>query len=304
MANLEVSRAERLDMRVVAMHPDLTRSAAARLIAEQKVAVNGAVIEKAGHKLRAGDVVTVTYDRDAMTAIPHIDLPILYEDDDCVVIEKPAGVLTHSKGRFNPEATVGSWLGEHLVALGQRTLLDLDKDVASGSPHNPRAGIVHRLDRATSGVLICAKTPAALAWLQKQFSQRRTKKTYIAIVEGHLHPQAAVIDIPIERNPRQPQTFRVGTAGKPAQTHYRVLQSGRTADLVELAPVTGRTHQLRVHMQHVGHPIIGDPLYGKRSDKRLYLHALSLEITLPNRQRSIFTAPLPAAFTSFINGDD
>ena len=298
MANLDVSRAERLDMRVIAMYPDLTRTVSARLINQGKVTVNGEIVTKAGHKLRVGDDVVATYNYEVMTAIPSIELPILYEDDDCVVIEKPIGVLSHSKGDFNPEATVASWLAEHLVNKGKTPVWILEQDVLRGSPHNPRAGIVHRLDRATSGVMICAKTPSALTHLQKQFSQRKTKKTYVAVVAGHLKEPHAIIDMPIARNPKQPKTFHVNSGGKSAVTEYKVLQSGDRHDLVELKPVTGRTHQLRVHMRQLGHPIIGDTFYAGPTADRLYLHAQSLEITLPNSERRTFEAPLPDSFAT------
>lgn len=302
MANLEISRAERLDMRVVAMLPQLTRGNAGKLIEGGKVTVNGKVTQKAGYKLKAGDEITIDYDPELARAIPSVDLPVIYEDDDCVVIEKPIGLLTHSKGDFNPEASVASWLGEHLAKDPKNKLIDLEKDVATGSPHNPRAGIVHRLDRATSGVLICAKTPDALAWLQKQFSSRKVKKTYNAAIVGELNPSEAVIDMPIERNPKSPQTFRVGSNGKHATTHYKTLQTANGYSLLELKPETGRTHQLRVHLGHQGHPIIGDTFYKGKPAGRLFLHARELEITLPNRERKVFTTDLPAAFTELLHG--
>jgi RluA family pseudouridine synthase len=164
-----------------------------------------------------------------------------------------------------------------------------------------RAGIVHRLDRATSGVMICAKTPEAWSWLQKQFSTRKVKKIYAAIVSGSLKLDQAVIDMPIERNPKRPQTFRTGSNGRPAVTEYEVLQSNGSLSLLELKPTTGRTHQLRVHLSQLGHPILGDTLYGGGAADRLYLHAQSLELTLPNKKRQVFTVPPPAEFSEVIN---
>lgn len=269
----------RLDQKVIEIFPEVSRSFATRLIENKKVTVNDKVITKPGYKLKQKDVVEVDYTSEESQQIPEIELPILYEDADCVVINKPVGVLTHSKGTFNPEATVATWLSTRLKGM-----------------EGDRAGIVHRLDRATSGVMICAKTPEALSWLQKQFAQRRTKKTYNAIVEGNLKPQEAIIDMPIERNPKKPQTFRVGNNGKPSKTHYKVLEEGKRFSLVELKPETGRTHQLRVHLKQLGHPIVGDTLYEGISAERLYLHALSLELTLPNRERKVFTTQLPTDF--------
>jgi 23S rRNA pseudouridine1911/1915/1917 synthase len=279
MSNLNISRAERLDNYVVGKIPDISRAFAAKLIERGDVLVNGEPQHKAGYKLRKNDKITITYDATEEQQIPEIDLPVLYEDDDCVVIAKPAGILTHSKGAFNPEATVASWLRSKISHLD-----------------GERAGIVHRLDRVTSGVMIGAKTPEALSWLQKQFSQRRVKKTYAAVIAGRLNPEEAVIDMPIERNPKKPQTFRVGSNGKPAMTAYKTIASNGVYTLLELKPTTGRTHQLRVHLAHLGHPILGDALYGGKESDRMYLHAEELELTLPNRERKTFKVPIPAVF--------
>jgi 23S rRNA pseudouridine1911/1915/1917 synthase len=287
MSNLEISRAQRLDQRVVEQIPTLTRSYASKLIDDGKVTVNGEVVTKSGYKMRFGDKVVVEHDEEIFKTIPEIDLNVLYEDDDCVVIEKPLGLLSHSKGAFNPEPTVATWLRGRLRSM-----------------EGERAGIVHRLDRATSGVMICAKTPEAHSWLQKQFSQRRVKKTYSAIITGTLKDPQAVIDMPIERNPKKPQTFRVGANGKTAVTHYEVLETNDTHSLVELKPETGRTHQLRVHLAHLGHPIVGDTLYGGQPAERLYLHAHQLEITLPNRDRKVFVSEIPESFAELMHVHD
>jgi 23S rRNA pseudouridine1911/1915/1917 synthase len=281
MARLEVSRAQRLDQKVVELLPQVSRAFAAKLIESGKVAVNGAAEGRPGYKLRLNDTVNVDYDLAELQQVPDIELPILYEDSDCVVIDKPIGVLAHSKGAFNPEATVATWLRSRLAAG------------LSGE----RAGIVHRLDRATSGVMILAKTPDALSWLQKQFSMRKVRKVYFAVVSGRMPHEHAIIDMPIERNPKKPQTFRVGSNGKAAITEYWVRGEGNGMSLVELRPQTGRTHQLRVHLREIGHPIVGDPLYGNKPAGRLYLHAEQLEITLPSRARQTFIAPLPAIFS-------
>jgi 23S rRNA pseudouridine1911/1915/1917 synthase len=286
MANLDISRAQRLDLRVVEQIPTLTRSYAAKLIEDGKVRVNNEVVTKAGYKMREGDMVIVDHDEDLFLQIPEIELKVLYEDDDCVVIEKPIGLLTHSKGAFNPEPTVATWLRGRTRSM-------------SGE----RAGIVHRLDRATSGVMICAKTPEALSWLQKQFSQRKVKKSYAAIIKGSLAQPEALIDMPIERNPKKPQTFRVGANGKPARTHYNIAEAGGIYSRVELAPETGRTHQLRVHLSHIGHPIVGDELYGGEAADRLYLHAHTLEITIPSRERLMFTSPIPESFAAKVDAN-
>lgn len=281
MSNLEISRAQRLDQKVVELVPELSRGFAARLVEDGKVTVNGAAQTKPGYKLREGDEVAVDYDVSQLAQVPDIDLPVLYEDEDCVVINKPVGVLSHSKGAFNPEATVATWLRSRLKGLG-----------------GERGGIVHRLDRATSGVMICAKTPEALSWLQKQFSTRKAKKTYAAVIAGQFDPEEAVIDMPIGRNPKAPATFRVDAQGKHAITAYRTVASNGKYSLLELKPETGRTHQLRVHLAHFHHPIVGDAMYNGEPAERLYLHAEELEITIPKgHERMTFTAPIPPELT-------
>jgi 23S rRNA pseudouridine1911/1915/1917 synthase len=295
MSNLDISRAERLDQHVVSLLPLLSRSFATKLINDGKATINGVVVTKGGTKIRFGDIVAIDYKPEEFT-IPEIELPVIYEDDDCVVIIKPIGLLTHSKGAFNPEASVATWLHNRLGP----ELRNMDED---GRQPNTRAGIVHRLDRATSGVMICAKTPKALAWLQKQFSQRKTKKSYQAIISGHLEQPHAIIDMPIERNPKKPQTFRAGASGKTAQTEYLVEEVGESLSLLLLKPTTGRTHQLRVHLSHLKHPIVGDNLYGGKPADRMYLHAFSLELTLPNHERKVFDAPLPPEFAKLMKAD-
>lgn len=272
----------RADVLLAAAYPQYSRAALARLFDAGKVMVDGKEL-KAGDKIAADSELSA--DISELQRPPEdIDLPVLYEDDNCVVINKPVGVLTHALGKHGNEASVASFLRSRVVGL--------DGD---------RAGIVHRLDRATSGVIIGAKNQTTLSALQKQFSQRKTKKTYVAVVQGHLDPEEAVIDMPIERNPKAPSTFRVGPNGKPSKTHYKVLGEGEKYSMVELKPETGRTHQLRVHMAKVGHPIIGDPLYGNgKYGDRLYLHALSLEITIPGGERKTFVAPLPSEFEKLL----
>jgi 23S rRNA pseudouridine1911/1915/1917 synthase len=276
------AQVERLDQAVIRQLPKLSRSAAVSLISNGKVRVNGHTAGKASQKVRAEDQIAIDYDPAQQTVkLPKLQLPVIYEDKDCVVINKPTGVLTHSKDEFSQEPTVATWLESRAPAM-----------------KGERAGIVHRLDRATSGVMICAKTPDSLKWLQRQFSERKAKKTYVAIIKGKPTETEAVIDMPIERNPRKPQTFRVGVNGKPAVTAYKVLQGDNRNrySLLELQPTTGRTHQLRVHLHKLGHPIVGDDLYDGPKSNRLYLHAEKLEITLLNKKRQSFEAPVSKSF--------
>lgn len=271
---------KRLDVLLSEQHPEISRSTWQKYI-------------KAGYVKIADQTTTspkllIHGYEDIKINIPANDnydqksLPIIYRDKHVLVISKPAGVLAHSKGALNDEFTVADFFRRY-------TSYNLDTN---------RPGIVHRLDRDTSGVMIGALDDETAKLLQKQFSSRKTKKTYYAIVKGIPKHEKANLDLPIERNPSAPSMFRVGPNGKKALTIYEVIASHDNISLVKLQPLTGRTHQLRVHMAYIGHPIIGDRIYGETTD-RLYLHAYSLEITIPNGKRTTFIAPLPDEFTKF-----
>lgn len=267
----------RLDHYLANLYPDVSRSFLQKLCSTDQVLVNDSP-EKSGFKLKESDNVKLLYDMESVEKIADIDLPVLYEDDDVIVVNKPAGVISHARGKYWNEPSVASFIRQTTNQTGER------------------AGIVHRLDRATSGVMICGKNQKSMVYLQKQFADRTTKKTYIAIVGGHMNPTEAVIDMPIERNPKEPSKFRVGVNGKPAQTRYNVIKSSANYDQLSLEPATGRTHQLRVHLQQQGHSIVGDSFYLGLSAERLFLHAYSLTISLPGDQSMTFTAPLPEEF--------
>ncbi len=260
----------------------LSRAYVRKLIDDGRITVNGE-ISKAGYRLRAQDSLEINFDPDEIEQIASIDLPVLYEDNDVIVVNKPAGVISHARGRFWNEPSVASFVRERSGQGGERE------------------GIVHRLDRATSGVMICAKNPTTLAYLQKQFADRSTAKTYYGVVAGTPETAKALIDMPIIRNPKAPQTFRVGQNGKPSTTNYEVVKSAREHTLLKLTPLTGRTHQLRVHLAHIGHPIVGDTLYEGEAADRLFLHAFSLTINIPGDKKMTFEAPLPAEFDKIIS---
>jgi 23S rRNA pseudouridine1911/1915/1917 synthase len=310
----------RLDAFLAEKYPAQSRSTWAKLIRRGDVRVNGAVVVDISKNVESSDDIVVAKPVDGKV---ELDLPVIYEDENVIVINKPAGVLTHSKGALNEEFTVADFITTHS---------DLYKD----SPCNDRAGIVHRLDRGTSGVIIGAKNETTRKMLQKQFQDRKTKKTYLAVVNITTLGQKTLdkngaeftIDLPIARNPKKPSQFKVDGKGKPAITDVKVVQvSGDGTALLELKPLTGRTHQLRVHLSHIGLPIVGDPVYnaaaslrGKaeaiqsgssrfaRDDNnsvaglnliRMMLHARELEITIPEGQRKVFTAELPDEFAKY-----
>lgn len=272
---------KRLDLFLAENTNDLSRSSINKLITSHKVLINDKKA-KPSQKIKVNDSIIIDYSNNNALINENLDVPIIYEDDDCIVLNKPAGILTHSKGAFNPEQTIATFIAPMI-----------------SDNNSDRAGIVHRLDRATSGLIICAKNKKSLDMLSKQFSERKAKKTYIAIVEGHLSPEEAIIDMPIERNPKKPQTFRVGANGKKATTRYKVMSKYNKNEKLTLFPTTGRTHQLRVHLSNLGHPIIGDVLYKGRAADRLYLHAYELELTLPSNKRMKFTSDEPEELKNF-----
>jgi len=274
--------AQRADVLLAGAFPDYSRAALAKLFSRGTITQNGEPL-KAGEKLQPGEVfdaVIETLEKPAEI----IDLPVIYEDDNVIVIDKPVGVISHARGRYWDEASVASFVREKVSGMD-----------------GERAGIVHRLDRATSGVMICAKNAETLSMLQKQFSQRKTKKSYFAIVEGEPELETAIIDVPLGRNPNKPQTFRPDPQGKESSSTYKIVKTNGEFSLLELTPFTGRTHQLRVHLQYIKHPIVGDELYGGHKADRLYLHAYSLEITIPGGERKVFLSQVPAEFNTLVS---
>lgn len=267
----------RLDVELATRFPETSRSTWQKHIKAGHVSVNGEVQLSPKHDIIAVDSIAV--------AIPDAidfskdELPILYLDDNVIVINKPIGVLSHSKGALNDEFTVA----------------DFFRRYSTYNSDTNRPGIIHRLDRDTSGVMIGARNAETATMLQKQFADRKTKKNYLAIVEGVPKALKAQIDLPIGRNPTAPSTFKVDVKGKAALTKYEVIAATDESALVKMYPRTGRTHQLRVHMKYINNPIVGDKVYGKAAD-RLYLHAASLEITIPVSDRHVFEAPIPKEF--------
>ena len=270
---------QRLDIHLsTTFDPSISRSLWQKYIKAGYVSVNQRVVTTPKFEIDETDEIAVKLPEQEQASA---ELPVLYEDDDVMVVNKPSGLLTHAKGGLSTEPTVAE-------IIRPKTSFASDTD---------RPGIVHRLDRDTSGVLIIAKTADAAAHLQRQFAQRTAKKTYLAVTDGVPKLAAAKIDLPIGRNPSAPSTFRVDPNGKPAQTTYRVLAATDNQALIELKPTTGRTHQLRVHLAHLATPILGDRVYGKPDASRLMLHAHKLEITLPSGERKTFEAAIPSVFT-------
>ena len=263
---------QRLDVATLEQYPRYSRSTIQKFIKDGRVTVNGDVQDKPNYLIDEDAQIELTAPEPKESQKP----PVIYEDENVIVFNKPNGMLSIKKGDYSPESAIEDW-GE----------------------------IVHRLDRDTSGVIIVAKNFATKAKLQKQFQERKTHKTYYAIVEGIPKQPHAIINVPLARNLKKPTTFMPDAKGREAITEYRVIQQGQKRALIELKPKTGRTHQLRIHMAHIGTPILGDPVYNPNDTKadRMYLHAQSLEITIPGKEhgeRKTFTAELPEDFENAI----
>jgi pseudouridine synthase, RluA family len=274
--SVQLNTRKRLDIWLSENYQNINRSMWKKYIGLGFVVVNGSSDVKSSQLVNGDDEIVVNIPDDVKS---DSKLDIIYKDSDVVVVNKPAGVLSHSKGSINDEFTVADFFEE----------FNCDQSLSN------RTGVVHRLDRDTSGVMIGARTEEARVKLQKQFSERKAKKTYYAVVEGSLKADKAIINLPIARNMKHPTTFLVSPNGREAETVYEVLDSNGKYSILKLSPKTGRTHQLRVHLAYIGHPIVGDRIYGKEAD-RLYLHASELEITLPSSKRETFKSELPAEF--------
>lgn len=269
---------ERLDVYLALTRSDISRSSWQKYIKQGSVSVNEQVVTSPKYPVDSSATIEVNLPEAPDHA--DTDLPVIYMDNDIIVIDKPAGVLTHHKNQLDTEFTVADMIVRHA-----RETID-----------GERPGVVHRLDRDTSGVIIGARTQSAYDMLKQQFADRAVRKTYIAVIDGHLPTPKLNVDIPVIRNSARPGTFKGDADGKDAQTLVATEQSDDRHSLVRLSPRTGRTHQLRVHMAHLGTPIHGDRLYGAKPADRLYLHAHELTVTLPGGDQQTFTSPVPSEF--------
>jgi len=248
--------------------------------------------------VKQGDTIELQWqDSPPVNLIPQdIPLEIIYEDENCVVINKPQGMVVHP-GAGNRQDTLANALYFRRLNRGEEANCE--------ETDNLRPGIVHRLDKDTSGIIICAYNESAHEFLAQQFKARKTRKTYMAIVCGTPKEINGRIETFIAREPRDRKKFTVSSNGRNAVTYYKVVKIWRTHSLLLLRPRTGRTHQLRVHLRHIGHPILGDPIYNS-ADKlfpnaSLMLHSKSLAIVLPGEtQERVFSTQTPKRFTEVI----
>ncbi len=283
-------RGRRLDVVVAERLPQLSRSRIARLTVEGRVLVDGRPRKPSFH-LEAGQTVRVEVPPPAPTVLrpEPIPLDVVYEDEALLVVNKPAGLTVHP-GPGHPSGTL---VNAVLARVG-----DL-----RGVGGELRPGIVHRLDKDTSGLLVIAKSDAAHRSLASQLKSRTMSRTYLAFVRGRLPRDAGTIQAAVGRHPFHRTRQAVTDRGRPAVTHYRVLERFADATLVECRLETGRTHQIRVHLAHLGHPLLGDPVYGRARGGlgRQALHAARLEFTHPHTgTRLVCAAPLPADLTDLL----
>ena len=270
-----------------------TRSAVLKAIEEGRVLVNGNAPQKAGVKLNVGDVVTteVVEPKQISAAPQDIPVEILYEDDDIVVVNKPQGMVTHPASG-SPDGT--------LVNALLYKVSDL-----SGINGEIRPGIVHRLDKDTSGVLVVAKNDNAHLSLSEQISSKKALRYYYAIVVGNIANEEGRIDKPIARSRKDRKQMAVSEDGRSAVTLYKVLERVKGYTLVECELRTGRTHQIRVHMKSIGHPVVGDPVYGKTSKLAPHgqlLHAHKLVLFHPvSGEKMVFEAPVNEDFAAALS---
>jgi 23S rRNA pseudouridine1911/1915/1917 synthase len=273
----------RLDKYVCQKYPELSRTQVQRLIDDGYITVNDRVT-KAGLKLNLGDRVNIIIPPTAPNPLSPEALPldIIYEDNDLLVIDKPAGLTIHPAP------------GHYSHTLVNAILSYLPNLPDTGDSLRP--GIVHRLDKDTSGVIVVAKNSVAQANMISQFKAHAVVKAYLVLVKGHLTPENGLIEAPIGRDPSNRKRMAVVTEGKEARTQYQVIKYIGNHTLLEVRPETGRTHQIRVHLLAIGYPVVGDTTYGVRSAhvSRQFIHASHLGFNLPSTGEYVeFTSDLP-----------
>ncbi|MCL4271855.1 MAG: RluA family pseudouridine synthase [Anaerolineales bacterium] len=279
---------DRLDKYLVSCLPEFSRARIQGLIADGFVSVNGVVAKKAGQMLEDGHEVEVRIPPPVPSGLVAEDIPldIIFENDDLIVVNKPAGMVVH------PAA--GHYSGTLVNAV-----LGYDPDM-EGIGGEERPGLVHRLDKETSGLIILAKNERAHNWLQDQFRLRKVEKTYLALVDGKPPTPKGRVEAPIGRDPSHRKKMAIVQPGKgrEAVSEYKTLETFKNHSLLEFHPLTGRTHQIRLHCQFLGCPIVGDAVYGRRNSgveiSRHFLHAYRLKILLPDEKSPrTFEAELP-----------
>ena len=278
----------------LAENSDFSRTTIKRLIDEEKIRVNGQNI-KASYKVQIGDNIEIDEDEPKEIELKAQDIPleILYEDNDIIVVNKPKGMVVHP-ANGNPDGTLVN------------AIMAICKDSLSGIGGEIRPGIVHRLDKNTSGAIIIAKNDKAHIGLSEELKNHEIKKTYIALVRGVVKENNATINMPIGRSKKDRKKMDIDKSGKDAVTHFKVLERFENTTLLEINIETGRTHQIRVHLSHIGYPIIGDDVYSNGKNKwnieGQCLHAKVLDFKHPITGKEMhIEAPMPKYFIDILN---
>ncbi len=294
MKTYKVEEIGRLDKVVSNLEQNISREAIQRMVKTGKILVNGKQ-EKASYKTTVGDVITLEEEIPEEIELKPQEMPldIIYEDEDMLVINKEKGIVVHP-GNGNPDGTLAN------------AVMAKCKGSLSGIGGKIRPGIVHRIDKDTSGLIIVAKNDTAHLNLSKQIQDRKVKKTYIALVRGVIKENEATINMPIGRSSKDRKKMAVTKDGKEAITHFKVLKRYNGFTLLEVKIETGRTHQIRVHLSEIGYPIVGDEVYSNGKNpfgvKGQMLHAEKLELKHPRTGKDLtFEAPVPKYFENIIN---
>ena len=294
MKTYKVEEIGRLDKVVSNLEQNISREAIQRMVKTGKILVNGKQ-EKASFKTTVGDLITLEEEIPEEIELKPQEMPldIIYEDDDMLVINKEKGIVVHP-GNGNPDGTLAN------------AVMAKCKGSLSGIGGKIRPGIVHRIDKDTSGLIIVAKNDTAHLNLSKQIQDRKVKKTYIALVRGVIKENEATINMPIGRSSKDRKKMAVTKDGKEAITHFKVLKRYNGFTLLEVKIETGRTHQIRVHLSEIGYPIVGDEVYSNGKNpfgvKGQMLHAEKLELKHPRTGKDLtFEAPVPKYFANIIN---
>ena len=283
----------RLDSYIARKYKDLSRTMIQKLIENGEILVNGQK-KKISYKVNINDEISINIPEPEKTDLKPQDIPldIVYEDNDIIVVNKPKGMVVHP-ANGNPDGTLVN------------AIMAISKNSLSGIGGKIRPGIVHRLDKDTSGIIIVAKNDKAHINLSKQIKDREVKKIYIALVKGSVNENEATIDMPIGRSTKDRKKMTVRKDGKQAITHFKVLKRYLNYTLLEVKIDTGRTHQIRVHMAEIGHPVVGDIVYSKGKNEfgvvGQMLHAKSLDFTHPTTGKKMhLEAELPQYFKEVI----
>ena len=283
----------RLDKAIAELDPDISRMTVQILIEDDKILVNGKK-EKASYKVKINDKIIIEFEKPKESKLKAEEIPlnVIYEDNDIIIINKEKGMVVHP-GNGNPDGTLAN------------AIMARCKDSLSGIGGEIRPGIVHRIDKDTSGIIIVAKNDKAHLNISEQIKEHKTTKTYLALVRGRVKENEATIDMPIGRSKKDRKKMAVDKDGKKAVTHFKVLKKYSDCTLLEVVIETGRTHQIRVHLSEIGYPIIGDYTYSNGKNRfdveGQMLHAYKIKFKHPTTNEEVeYTAELPKYFKDIL----